>query len=161
MYLELPSPQYQLRAHFVQLTDWAVKQLALGRVIYFRVRPWLQNAQATLCGNFIEADIDWLATLAPRYGWGNVTFVAFHEVGHLVDCQARTRRERELFADEVAGWLLRQAGVPLRDAIQFLRVEAFCTSCVTHPPVEERVLALRRGYGVFADLLDQLVALVA
>lgn len=161
MYLELPSPRSQVQAHVVRLIEWAVARLALKRVVYFHERPWLRNAQATVCGDLVEADIDWLAMLASRHGWGSVMFVTFHEVGHLFDCQARTRRQRELFADEVAGWLLRQAGVPLGDAARFLRTEAFCTSCITHPPAEERVQALRRGYGVFADLLDQLHSLVA
>jgi hypothetical protein len=156
MYLAVRTVQSDIESHMIKLLSWASKKLRLERAVYLRGRPWLRNAQATICGDVIEADLAWVATLPPRYGWGSVAFLAFHEVGHLYDCGVRTPRERELFADEVAGWLLRQAEIPLKDAIRLLRTEGACTICGNHPPAEERVWALRRGYGILADVADQI-----
>lgn len=88
--------------------------------------------------------------LASKTDWAAVSILA-HEIGHHLNghtMMSKGEREPalELEADEFSGFILRQMGAPLEDALKGMRLISHEKGSHSHPAQKARLAAIERGY---------------
>lgn len=86
---------------------------------------------------------------ATKTDWGAISILA-HEVGHhlnghTLDDQG-SRPDTELEADEFSGFILQQMGASLSEALIAVRTLTSEEGSDTHPPRNERIAAVKKGW---------------
>jgi hypothetical protein len=121
--------------------------------------PVVDNINVQICPgtvNYIAYNGDWVETLYAETNnpWVLYAIIA-HEIGHYVKAHDRTslgsNPKIELEADEYAGEILAKMGACLQDAEAAYRSKIMGKNQAshTHPPINERLEAVKRGWERF------------
>lgn len=87
---------------------------------------------------------------ASKTDWAGVSILA-HEIGHHLNGHTLLGKESkepalELEADEFSGFIMRQMGASLEDALKAMKLISNEKGSATHPPRKARLAAIERGY---------------
>jgi hypothetical protein len=91
--------------------------------------------------------------------WASISILA-HEIGHHLNGHTLgstgSTPELELEADEFSGFVLRKLGANLNDAQSAMKIAADIRGSHTHPPRQQRLIAIQTGWEHAGQQLDKL-----
>ena len=135
--------------YYMRVVGHASNLLGVRNIYLFKANS--NNACA-----YIDEEGDWVISYDPRFfsaiGDSSPLYpilVLFHEVGHHYDwfrCRINHRKQDELDADKIAGWLAYQFGYNLHECLPMYDLVEFSNGGPHHPPGVVRKTAFIQGW---------------